>query len=180
MGHVTKTLYVLCGLPFSGKTTIANKLMQSNDALLIERDRFLVSINREPISRAHIAEQAIKITDPVSKLGKTAKENAWNDALTLEYVSRVRATLAKTEKQTVIVDGTHLHPLSRSFIKGLEGWQKIAIFVNTPAEVCVIRFLGATTTGIRSTITPELIRNMAHVCEPPTEGEGFDEIQTFG
>ncbi len=180
MGAATKTLYVLSGLPFSGKTTIAKKLMEENDALLIERDRFLESINTERVSRARIAERAALISEPVSKLGKTKQENAWNDALTLEYVGRVREAIAQTDKGIVVVDGTHLQPSSRSFIKDLTGWQKIAIQVRTDPETCIKRFLGAKTSGIRSTITPDLIRRMAEVFEPPTDSEGFDEIQTFG
>ena len=180
MSSATKTLYVLCGLPFSGKTTIATKLMNENDALLIERDRFLEGMKQEPITRARIALQARRIASPVSKLGKTIQENAMNDAITLEYVGRIREALKKTDKNVVIVDGTHLQPLSRSFVEGLEGWTKIALVVQTDAETCVTRFLAAKTTGIRSTITPELIRNMAKVYEPPTEAEGFDEIRTFG
>ncbi|MCC6563668.1 AAA family ATPase [Candidatus Uhrbacteria bacterium] len=180
MALATKTLYVLSGLPFSGKTTVAKKLMEENDALLIERDRFLESINTEQVSRARIAEHAARITEPVSKLGKTKQENAWNDALTLEYVGRVREAIKHTDKPVVIVDGTHLQPLSRSFIRGLDGWRKIAIPVPTDAETCITRFLGAKTSGIRLTITPELIRNLAQVYEAPTESEGFDEIRTFG
>lgn len=180
MAPATKTLYVLSGLPFSGKTTIAKKLMEENDALLIERDRFLESINTEPVSRSRVALHASRIIEPVSKLGKTKQENAWNDALTLEYVGRVRELIKQTDKAVVVVDGTHLQPLSRGFIRGLDGWRKIALPVPTDAETCVTRFMGAKTSGIRSTITPELIRSLAQVYEAPTEAEGFDEIRTFG
>ncbi len=180
MRPATKTLYVLVGLPFSGKTTIATQLMKDHDALLIERDRFLESLKGDPVTRARVSMRSRSIDHPVSRLGKTQEENAVNDALTLEYVSRVREAISRTDKPVVILDGTHLQPLSRSFVHGLDGWRRIAIAVGTDVGTCVRRFTSANTEGIRSTITPDLIRRMADVYEPPTQAEGFDEIRVLG
>jgi len=180
MPAATKTLYVLIGLPFSGKTTIATKLMNENDALLIERDRFLESIQNDIVTQARVAIRSRSITEPVSAIYDSKQKNIMNDALTMEYADRVREAVSKTDKRVVIVDGTHLQPLSRSFIRGLSDWHKIALFVRTDAQTCINRFQAAKTSGIRSTITPELIKKMAEIVQQPTESEGFDEIRAFG
>ncbi|TAK05684.1 hypothetical protein EPO33_00870 [Patescibacteria group bacterium] len=175
---VTRTIYVLVGLPFSGKTTLAAQLVRENDAYLIERDRFLEDLRHDPQTRARVAEEAQSVGQPISRLASIREENARNDVLTRIYVERVRDMILATEKPVVIVDGTHLQALSRSFIRELPGWRTVAVVLPTDAEECIRRLTSSVPTGIRSAITPDLIRRMAAVYEPPGMAEGFDELHS--
>ncbi len=170
-----KQVFVLCGLPFAGKTTTAKSLYKDG-ALLIERDAFLEQINREPETRARLKREAIGITDPISKLSKTVGENAFNDVLTMEYCRRVSEEILHTDALTIIVDGTHLQPLSRSFISQLKNVESTAIVINTPLEICLERLKNSSLSGIRATLTPEMISHMAEAYIAPSLNEGFNKI----
>jgi predicted kinase len=179
MVAATKSITILIGLPYSGKTTIAKSLL-NDDTLLIERDAYLEDVRRDPVLVQQLIEEATRIAQPISRMMPTREANAYNDALTLEYVRRVTKAIQETEKSHVIVDGTHLQPLSRSFIKAFPDARKIAIVMRTDPEDCIQRLQRAPMEiGVRSTVTPELIRKMSDVFELPTEGEGFDEITAY-
>jgi predicted kinase len=179
MPAVTKTIYVLIGLPFAGKTTVAASLA-THDALLIERDRFLEAVQREPETVNRLRMEAAAIAEPISRFDQTIKENAYNDCLTREYVRRVTSLIQNSKAQRVVVDGTHLQPLSRSFIAAFPNAKRIAVLIQTPVEACIARLQSSPVpTGIRASVTPELIRRLSHVYEPPTLAEGFDKIELY-
>lgn len=172
----TRVLYVLSGLPFSGKTTVAKTLL-TNNALLIERDRFLEDIKSEPTTLAALSIKARAITEPVSRLGTTREANAFNDVLTAEYCDRVANAIRGSVAEVIIVDGTHLQRLSRLFICLFPKFHTVAMVVETPPEVCVARLRVTPTSGVRSSVTPDMIQRMATVFERPTTQEGFNEVR---
>lgn len=176
MDVATKELWVVVGLPFSGKTTFT-KTIQPEKADVISRDAILESINHDNVLRQKLFFKAQTINQPESVLFSTTKENAWNDVVTEEYVRRVTEKVQKSEKEKVIVDGTHLSVASRRFIKNILDRKIIAIIMYTPKDVCLVRFRGAQLQGIRSTITEKLIERMDEVKVLPTLQEGFDEIR---
>lgn len=174
---MSRTLYVLCGLPFSGKTTYAGELLRHNAGLLIERDAFLETINHEPETLECLQEEARQVKRPISQLALDQGQNAFNDVLTREYGQRVKRAIQASSATTIVVDGTHLQPLSRAFVKDLQDWRAVAVIVDTDVEECVRRFEQAHVIhGVRSTITSDLIRNMARVFERPALTEGFAEV----
>lgn len=175
MVTATKTIYVLCGLPYAGKTTIVKKLFP--EALLIERDAFLGDINREPETQRRLEEMANKITTPISTLSDIPRKNALNDVLSEEYCKRVTQAIQSSSATTIVVDGTHLQPLSRAFVRNFLEEKKIAIVLERNPDVCIERYLQGQRTGIRQTITPALIRRMAEVFIAPTLEEGFSEVR---
>lgn len=176
MESVTKTVYVLVGLPFAGKTTYTKQLAQSGECLVIERDAFLEDINRDSVTREKLAQQAQTITAPISRLHDDVGRNAFNDAVTLEYVRRVTLAIDNSTASTIIVDGTHLQALSRSFVKQINNAHKIAVVFAPNPELSIERLSGEELVGVRKTVTPVLIRRMAEVFEMPRLEEGFDEI----
>jgi predicted kinase len=81
-----------------------------------------------------------------------------------------------SQNDVVIVDGTHLSLESRKFIAEDYGRKKIAVVFETPKEVCIERWKKGIVTGVRSTITEDLIHKMDNLRISPQKTEGFDEV----
>jgi len=175
MAVPTKLLFVLIGLPFSGKSTWAEQYA-SDSKNIISRDEILNAINRDTGLRQYLFLEAKKIKQPVSKIYMSDEQNAWNDVVTTEYVKQVQEKIRKSLGFIVIVDGTHLSKESREFAKEIYGRKKIAVVFQTPKEKCIERWNQAPTFGVRSTVNPELIEKMDSLRVPPEKSEGFDEI----
>ncbi|MBP9719496.1 MAG: ATP-binding protein [Candidatus Levybacteria bacterium] len=171
----TKLLFVLVGLPFSGKTTWAEKY-SSEFKEIISRDEILNAINRDTALRQYLFLEAKKIIEPVSQIYLSKEQNAWNDVVTSEYVKQVKEKICNSISDVVIVDGTHLSLESRKFIAEGYGRKKIAIVFETPKEVCIERWKKGIVTGVRSTITEDLIDKMDNLRIFPQKTEGFDEV----
>ena len=194
-----KELYVLCGLPFSGKTTFARSIPHAE---IISRDAIMEQILASVELMRNAKNRAGEIINPVSRLYQTKEQNALNDAITELYTTEVQTRLQKSTSGVVIVDGLHLQPLSRAFIHSLPSTQKIAVIFTTPLEICIERFnqsfnnknlgtpqyslptptLNTLTPSIqlRSTLSPAVISRLAAMFELPTLSEGFDRIETRG
>lgn len=174
-----REVIVMCGLPFSGKTTLARQLMH-DDALLLERDRFLEDVRESETTRGMLMMVAKNVKQPVTTYFATKEQNAWNDALTSLYVTRLSDALPKQTEGRVIVDGTHLQPLSRRFIADLDGWTKIAVVFSPDVKTSVARLAEAQAalSGVRATVTPQMIERMSAAFMRPTAEEGFDRILT--
>lgn len=176
MESATKRIYVLVGLPFSGKSTYCKQLAPQGECLLIERDTFLEEINNDPETLVRLNEEAMSIEDPVSRMSTDMHRNAFNDALTLEYCRRVVQAITQSSAPTVIVDGTHLQRLSRSFVRELRDAHMTAVVFPTDTALSIKRLQITTLNGVRATVTPEMIQRMSEIYESPTIEEGFDEI----
>jgi len=171
----TKKLFVLVGLPFSGKTTWAREFV-ADSVTIISRDEILEQINKDVVLRARLFIEVQSIIQPESKIFFEKEKNAWNDVVTKEYVRQVIQKVQKSESEVVIVDGTHLSSASRKFVEMDFGRTKIAVQISTSKDLCIERWRQAIVTGIRSTITEELIQTMDRLREDPSKSEGFDEI----
>ena len=181
MGTAIKTVYVLCGLPFAGKTTHAQEIMKDRASrgertLLIERDAFLESINHESETQTRLREEARLVKKPLSILAPTHEANALNDVLSCEYCVRVKRAIRETSATSIIVDGTHLQPISRAFFDPSVDVRYVAIVFPLEPHRSIERWQKASRVGIRRTITAELIQRMATIFQYPTLQEGFDEI----
>ena len=189
-----RELIVLCGLPFSGKTTYA-RAREAEGARVISRDAIVEELLRDHTLRERLRAEAATIADPISKLYDSRIENAFNDLLTREYVRhvgemirRIDTTPArspstavegeKPEVREVIVDGMHLQPLSRSFVAEFPDRHRVALVFPTPVDTCIQRFATEPQSGFRATLTPGTIRRLALVFEVPTMSEGFSSVIT--
>ncbi|MEK7105571.1 MAG: AAA family ATPase [Patescibacteria group bacterium] len=182
MTSATKRLIVLCGLPFSGKTSYTKTLSQP--FLLIARDAYLHDINQDPVLLQRLRQEASELKAQLkSTLFATQEENAFNDLVTKEYVHRVENVIFSSSDDVVVVDGTHLQRLSRSFIRAFPDREKVAVVIDTPLEECVRRFRNTNSadqfSGLRSSLTEQKLRDLARIFERPTEDEGFDQILTI-
>jgi predicted kinase len=171
--NATKTLIVLSGLPYSGKSTIAAQL----GGIVLSRDEIVEALLADPVKQMIAKNLAEQISEPVSKARETKEANAMNDALTVLYVNEMVERIQASTSETIICDGTHLQRLSRAFIQQLPEYKKIAIVLKTSPEVCIDRLSKSTATGLRATVTPEMIQKLAEVTEWPTTEEGFDEVK---
>lgn len=172
-----RKISVLCGLPFSGKTTYA-EAHRDRDTMIISRDEMITRILADAALRQQVNEEARMIVSPVSRLYSTHEDNARNDALTKYYVERVEQEIRQATAAHVIVDGTHLQPLSRSFVGRFPDRETVAVVCSTPLQVCLERYhaLQAHLVGVRSTVTPDLLSAMSRVFEWPTTAENFKQV----
>ena len=151
------TLYVMMGIPGSGKTTIAKNTAKNNDALHVSRDEIRFSL----------------LTD---KDNYFAKENQ----VYREFVKRIREGLAAGH--TVIADATHLNQKSRyklfhNIHINPADTMVIGMYMNIPLETCLER--NETRKGGRTYVPPHEIYNMFAHLQPPSYEEPFDYIFIF-
>lgn len=145
------TLYMLIGVPGSGKTTwIKNN---RHDAMVLSTDD--------------------KIEAEAAKLGKTYSE-VFGDAIkraTSEM--QVDLTRAVRDRRNIIWDQTNLTRKSRKSKMSQipKDYHKIAVFFSVPPD---LRERLANRPG--KTIPEPIIISMINQLEPPSKDEGFDEI----
>lgn len=151
------TLYVMIGIPGSGKTTIAKNTAENINALHISRDEIRFSL----------------LTD---KDNYFAKENQ----VYKEFTKQIREGLAAGH--TVIADATHLNQKSRyklfhNIHLNPSETTVIGIYMRVPLETCLER--NETRKGGRTYVPPHEIHNMYTHLQPPTYIEPFNYIYTF-
>lgn len=144
-------LYVMIGLPGSGKSTIAQKVKNTlRETIIVSRDNVRFSmINKE--------DQYF------------AKEKEVFKA----YINKINQYLS--EGYNVIADATHLNAASRNkLLKNVHGYNGlIAVVADTPIENCLKR--NSKRSG-REKVPDEVIKNMEDNFYKPSFKEGFDKI----
>ena len=141
-------LYMLIGLPASGKSTIAKEISKSEDAEIVSSDEIrkelLGDINDQSQNELVFKEVGKRIKDRL-KVG-----NVIYDATNIDYKKR-RAFLQQLNKMEV---------------------KKIAVLIATPYEECLER------NAKRKRSVPEyVIKRMYHNFYIPQKYEGFDDIE---
>lgn len=140
--------FILCGLPGSGKSFIAEKLKRDENALIFSSDAIRAELYGSEEDQAHNGEVFV--------------------------VLHKRLTQALHAGKNVIYDATNISAKRRSaFLKQLKGieCEKIAVYLDTPIELCIAR------NAKRARHVPEnVIRNMYNNFTKPTLAEGFDNI----
>lgn len=142
-------LFLMVGLPASGKSTIAKKYAEKENAIIISTDELRLEL-----------------------LGnEETQEN--NELVFQEAEKRIKENL--NNNKNVIFDATNINYRRRmDFLNRFNKFnpQKIAILVATPYEECLERNLK------RERIVPEeVITNMYHNFYVPQYYEGFNEIK---
>jgi len=141
-------LYVLVGLPASGKSTYAKEVL-SKDAEILSSD----AIRKELLG---------------------SEENQENNALVFETLYNRARNLLKDGKN-VAIDATCINKFERKRV--LSNFtdlqiERIVIFIDTPVEICYER------DEKRSrTVGREVIDKYVNKFEYPTLDEGFDKIE---
>ena len=143
-------LYMMIGLPASGKSTIAKDIAKSEGAIIVSSDE----IRKELFGDINDQSNNVKVFE--------------------EVINRAKFYLAN--KYNVIIDATNINYKKRrhllNSIDNLHGKDRIAILVATPYEECLER------NKLRERKVPEkVIKRMYFNFYIPQYYEGFDDIQ---
>lgn len=141
-------LYMMIGLPASGKSTVAKELSKSEGAMIVSSDE----IRQELLGDVNVQTQNEKVFEEVEKRIKQGllKGNVIYDATNISYKRR-KAFLQKLNKMEV---------------------EKIAILVATPFEECLER-----NAKRERKVPEEVIKRMYFDFYIPQYYEGFNDIQ---
>lgn len=128
-------LYILCGLPFSGKTTLAKELVNRFGFTRIDLDDIKFELFGNQITDDEV------------------DEDGWNQVFTLMY-KRIKEALERGE--TVVSDTGNFTKKERDLVRQQNsqiGVETITIFVDTPANVAHVRLLHNRVTEERFDVT---------------------------
>lgn len=150
-------LYIMIGIPGSGKSTYAKYAIMNENTIYISRDDIRFSF-----------------------LSDTDNYFAKEKQVYKEFIKQINDNLK--EDYNVIADATHLNRKSRNALFHNLHIDRtkvtvIGVYINTPLEICLER--NETRKGGRTFVPPHEIHNMYLRMEPPTYNESFDYIYTF-
>ena len=146
----------MCGLAFSGKSTLARKIAERTGSRLIAFDKLLVEKEKEqPVSKDDAGWRFIR---------KVAQD---------EIVSTLK------EGQSVVYDDNNVRFEHREKVREIArnlGVNPIVIYLNTPMELIRERELVNKTTGERHEVEPENFQKVVEQLEVPTSNENVLEF----
>ena len=147
-------LFIMCGLPASGKSTFARQFIRDNDIRYVSRDEIRFSM---------------------------VKENEEYFSREKEVFKKFAGTIAQTlvDGFDVIADATHLNPPSRNkLINAIDAITRdytiTYVFIDTSLEVCLAR--NAERTG-RAKVPEETLKQMWDAVVRPTFVERQDDTR---
>ena len=153
----SKKIYILCGVPGSGKSTWARKQIEELDGkgIIISRD-------------------AIRF----SMLGDDDAYFAHEDAVFDEFIKKIQEAINDQEHTSIFIDATHLNEKNRNKVLS-RIWRMgddviIGVYFDVPLEECLRR--NALRTG-RALVPETVIKNM---CESLTKPLELDEMIIIG
>ena len=141
-------LYIMVGIPGSGKSTYAEKNL-SQFATIFSSDKLR------------------------GELLGDENDQSNKDLIFRTLYDRVREHLL--EGKNAVIDATNLNKAERSRVlenfKDIDNVERVAVFVNTPLDECLLR------NSRRSRVVPEsVIRDFHSRLEKPSIDEGFSSI----
>ena len=153
-----KTLFILCGLPYSGKTYVSDRL------------------------HTETGISVIRIDDILRKRGfdwntnKLPNEAEWRGIFEESYQA-TKNILERSEN--VLYDSTNHTLASREKLRELakqSGAETAVIFVNTPKNLIWERWEKNKESTTRSVVAKDLVEMTINAFEPPTQDEHVIEI----
>ena len=149
-------LYIMCGLAFSGKSTLARKIAESTGSKLIAFDKLWVEKEKEqPITKGDEGWRFIR---------KVAQD---------EIANTFR------EGRSVVYDDNNVRFEHREEVRAIAknlGVKPIVIYLNTPMELIREREKVNKTTSERHEVEPENFQKVAEQLEVPTLNENVLEF----
>lgn len=144
-------ILLLIGLPGCGKSTYAKFLLTQENYVILSSD----SLRKELLGNEEDQSKNIFVF-------KTLTD---------------RMHKAMEEKRNIIIDATNITIKDRKqYLDAANqfGYQKEAVFINTPIEDCI-----KYDKQRERTVGGEVIHKFANKLQPPTLEEGFDSINTY-
>src|SRR4051794_487825 len=152
------SVYVLMGLPGSGKTTWRNRFVA-------EREGFAHAVARDDV------------VEEIAGLHGITYAEAWRTlSKTIDKEFRRRLTEAFTLGKDVVVDNTNLTAKARRriFSRVPEGWEKVGVIFDVPEHWLVHRLLSRADAGGKC-VAPWLVPRMRLDWVPPAPDD-FDRL----
>lgn len=157
-----KTLWILCGLPYSGKTYISNKIVES------------VSISY--ISIDHILEELGFDWDT----GRLPDADGWKRVFDISYE---RSKESLKNNLNVLYDSTNHTKASRDVLRKVAqevGASTKVIYIDVSVETIWKRWEENVVNKSRSVVAKDLVEQTIESFESPTSGENVYSLQSEG
>ena len=148
-----KNLYMMCGVPGSGKSTYV--ATNFPEAIIISRDAIRFALLKEGDDYF-----------------------AYEDTVLSIFYSEIQNAIDSDSEQDIIIDATHLTPKARATclqnLKNLDKVNLVALSIEAPLAIALYR--NDKRTG-RARVPDTVIRNMYKSYKIPTVEEGFNEVR---
>lgn len=154
---MSATMYVLIGLPGTGKSTWVRKFLNSNEAVIVSSDDLIEAWGKE---------RGLNYTEAFGKVN-------FKD---IEREMRARFSAAVVAEDNIIVDRTNMTAKSRKAWMDAAGtYRKVAVVFSIDDVTHKARLEHRAAT--EGKVIPEhVIKNMANSYVAPSKDEGFDQI----
>lgn len=150
------TLYIMCGLAFSGKSTLARKIAEDTGAKLVAFDKLWEEKDKEhPVPKGDEGWRFIRKVgqDEVARLLKDGESAVYDD------------------NNPRFEHREELRKIARSY-----GAKELTIYLNTPMETIRDREAENRVTADRHEVEPENFQKVAEDLEAPSSGEDVLEF----
>jgi predicted kinase len=148
-----KTLYILCGYPYSGKTFIANKIIATADCVLVSIDRIFYDQDYDWTTN------------------RLPDADGWKAIMDIVYQT-IRDALRAGKN--VLYDSTNQTRASRDALRDVaqeEDVESHVILVDVPPETVYARWEANSKNPTRSVVSKKLLEMTINSFERPTEDE---------
>lgn len=148
-----KTLWILCGLPYSGKTYFSKKIVAATSVAYVSIDYILEELGFDWDS------------------GRLPDERGWKKVFDISYA---RSKEALQNNLSVLYDSTNHTRTSRDAVRKVAeevGADARVVFVDSPVEIIWKRWGENVTLKNRSVVAKELVETTIKSFEPPMEDE---------
>lgn len=148
-----KTLFILCGFPYAGKSYIAKQLLEKTDTAFVSID---------DIFHVHGFDW---------NLNNLPDTETWEQIFNESY-KQIKQAL--TDGKNVLYDSTNQTVMSRDKIRQVAdsvGAEAKVVFIKTPVEVVWQRWEENQKNPSRSVVSKELVQQTIDMFEEPTEDE---------
>lgn len=146
-------LFILCGIPFSGKTTLAKRMIDKLGFTRIDLDEVKFELFGKDITDSQI------------------DQDGW-DSVYQEMYKRVKQALV--DGKTVVHDTGNFTKHERGLVKKIAddlGLSSTTIYINIPEPEAYKRLIENRKTNIRFNVTDDDFQSSAKEMEPPDENE---------
>lgn len=175
-----RKLLMTIGMPFSGKTTIANEYRTKDSWTVISRDSLIPMITKSPEWNTRVlAECQANQVDASDLQANFSIRNK----ITLEMLNETIASIVDQTHENIFYDGTNLQKDGCAMLMKLktEGLEIHGLYFDIPYEVLVARAQDVQHTGERDgSFNADAVRRleqMQKMFDEPSLEEGFTSLQ---